>query len=147
MAAAVVYGCLMRVKGRLDFISSWYKCRKTAGVCCAGAVLFALSFFQHQHGSILKNTKRVIVIKSRKSFKSQRCSFGFFQPQFQERSPVEGSLQGQCSVSIDLKKDSVEESLTGLFPAAGGAPLVSVLNAVHLSAFLGFAPNPPVSMK
>lgn len=38
---------------------------------------------------------------------------------------------------------SVQEALAGLLPAAGRAPLLSVLDAVNLSALLGFTANPP----
>lgn len=38
---------------------------------------------------------------------------------------------------------SVQEALAGLFPAAGRAPLIPVLDAVNLAAFLGFAADFP----
>lgn len=38
---------------------------------------------------------------------------------------------------------SVEEALAGFLPAAGCAPLVSVLDAVNLTTLFGLAANPP----
>lgn len=128
MTAAVVYGCILFVKGRSDFISSWYKLQED----CSTHIV-------RQHISKTRNCD-----ESWKSLKSQKVLFWFLPTIVPDTSP----LVALYNVSVlFLKKDSVEESLTCLFPAAGGAPLVSVFNAVHLPAFLGFAPNPPVSMK
>jgi len=38
---------------------------------------------------------------------------------------------------------SVQEALAGFFPPAGRAPLVPVLDAVHLTALLGFTADFP----
>ena len=46
------------------------------------------------------------------------------------------------SSSLRLPR-SVEEALAGFLPAAGRAPLVSVLDAVNFTTLLGLAANPP----
>ena len=43
-----------------------------------------------------------------------------------------------CPQATGRGRGSVQEALAGLLPAAGGAPLVPVLNAVHLAALLSF---------
>lgn len=50
------------------------------------------------------------------------------------RSREGGGTAGPCSV---------QEALAGFFPPAGCAPLVPVLDAVHLTALLGFTTNFP----
>lgn len=42
-----------------------------------------------------------------------------------------------------MEAGSVQEALAGLLPPAGCAPLVSVLNAVHLTALLGLSTGFP----
>lgn len=42
---------------------------------------------------------------------------------------------------------SVQEALAGFFPAARCAPLIAVLDAVNLAAFLGFAAGFPGKKK
>lgn len=55
------------------------------------------------------------------------------------------SFKVSVRLLLFLRRYLVKESLAGLFPAAGGAPLVSVFDPVHLSALLGLAANPPGS--
>lgn len=43
-----------------------------------------------------------------------------------------------CPQAAGRGRGSVQEALAGLLPAAGGAPLVPVLNAVHLAALFSF---------
>lgn len=47
------------------------------------------------------------------------------------------------SSSLSSVRGSVEEALAGFLPATGGAPLVPVLDAVHLTALLRLATDPP----
>lgn len=48
-----------------------------------------------------------------------------------------------CGSGVSGGLRSVGESLTGLFPAAGGAPHVTVLHPVHLTALLPLATHLP----
>lgn len=51
-----------------------------------------------------------------------------------------GGLRDSCSAGSGR---SVGESLTGLFPATGGAPHVAVLHPVHFAALLALATHLP----
>lgn len=43
----------------------------------------------------------------------------------------------------ESSRSSVQESLAGLLPAAGGAPQLSMFNAVNFATFSGFSSNLP----
>lgn len=52
-----------------------------------------------------------------------------------------GQEQGRDAAPQVLR--SVQEALAGFFPPAGCAPLIPVLNAVHLTALFGFTTDFP----
>lgn len=67
---------------------------------------------------------------------AKRCPFRISLAK-KTAAPVEEA--GHCTGGVG----SVGESLTGLFPAAGGAPHVAVLHPVHLTALLPLAAHLP----
>lgn len=65
-----------------------------------------------------------------------RRKSAFQHPQHKSRAGVSGRRSGACAL--------VNEPLAGLLPAAGRAPHVTVLHAVHLPALLALSPGLPV---